>query len=239
MFKSVYDSAWHNPGAFVLANAALLLFALRARGGLRAFLLVFTAEILLDTTLTNAFSPIPKHLASTVAIPFVLLGDARVLILFERIRAARTTAGFEGPSRGRATLLGLALALLVPVAQSVALALAPGLFVEPRRIFLAYELLALLGLLGYRIARWEPAAGAMDAGLRRWGVALWTFVTVQYALWASADAVILAGHDVGFALRIVPNAMYYIAFLPLAWALAPPALRGEPARLEATPEVSR
>jgi hypothetical protein len=36
------------------------------------------------------------------------------------------------------------------------------------------------------------------------------FVVVDYTLWATADIVILAtGADLGFALRVVPNVLYY------------------------------
>ena len=53
-----------------------------------------------------------------------------------------------------------------------------------------------------------------------------TFVIGYYALWASADAIILAsGADVGFLLRVVPNALYYGGLVPvIAWT-APTADR--------------
>gem|GEM_PF-5782227 len=57
---------------------------------------------------------------------------------------------------------------------------------------------------------WRRSAGAVLA-----------FVTVQYTLWATADVLILAGHDAGFALRLAPNALYYGLFLPFVYATAP------------------
>ena len=36
------------------------------------------------------------------------------------------------------------------------------------------------------------------------------FVLLYYGLWATADAIILAaGSDLGFALRVIPNTLYY------------------------------
>jgi hypothetical protein len=44
-------------------------------------------------------------------------------------------------------------------------------------------------------------------------------------LWASADVIILAGVDAGFGLRLAPNIMYYVGFVPFAWLTAPEELR--------------
>ena len=50
------------------------------------------------------------------------------------------------------------------------------------------------------------------------------FVLLYYGLWAAADALILAtGADLGFAVRVVPNVLYYgglIAVIGLAGARA-------------------
>ena len=59
---------------------------------------------------------------------------------------------------------------------------------------------SLLALL-----RWHP-------GVRRapWLRSVSRFVVLYYTLWASADAILLAtGSDLGFALRVVPNVLYY------------------------------
>ena len=50
------------------------------------------------------------------------------------------------------------------------------------------------------------------------------FEIAQYVLWAGADVVILSGHDVGYLLRLLPNAMYYALFVPFAWWSAPEEL---------------
>ena len=61
----------------------------------------------------------------------------------------------------------------------------------------------------------------LDDPRRRWMNGLSSFVTVQYLLWASADVMILSGLDMGYALRLVANTLYYAAFVPFAWLMAP------------------
>lgn len=225
MWKQLYDSPWHNPATFIVVNAALLVTLLRARSPLRAFLLVFTAEILLDATLTNDRSPIPSSLVSYVAIPFVILGDARVWILLERARRAKRAEAFARSEVARATLVGLSLAFIVPVLQALLLRAAPTFFAPSRRMFLAYECLFLLAMALYSALILRPSLASAEPAMARWAQAIARFALVQYALWASADVIILAGHDAGFALRLAANVLYYAAFLPFAWRSAPEALR--------------
>ena len=45
------------------------------------------------------------------------------------------------------------------------------------------------------------------------------YVALYYALWATADVLIMAGQDVGWALRMVPNQLYYAFYLPVVYAL--------------------
>ena len=47
----------------------------------------------------------------------------------------------------------------------------------------------------------------------------WRTSAIYYALWAVADVLILAGRDVGWALRIVPNQLYYAFWVPVVWWL--------------------
>ncbi|MEZ4253518.1 MAG: hypothetical protein R3B99_35360 [Polyangiales bacterium] len=42
-----------------------------------------------------------------------------------------------------------------------------------------------------------------------------------YALWATADVVLLLGVELGHLLRIVPNVLYYAVFLVFVAATAP------------------
>ena len=36
---------------------------------------------------------------------------------------------------------------------------------------------------------------------------------------ALADVLILAGWDIGWALRVIPNQLYYVFWVPVVWAL--------------------
>ena len=93
---------------------------------------------------------------------------------------------------------------------------------EARWIFLAYECLALAQALGWCLVV-LPRRPAVEEARRRWARAVMAFVAVQYALWATADVLILAGVTEGFALRLLPNVMYYGAFVGFAVASAPRA----------------
>ena len=45
---------------------------------------------------------------------------------------------------------------------------------------------------------------------------------LYYGLWAAADALLLAtGADSGFALRVIPNLLYYGGFIAALARLAP------------------
>jgi hypothetical protein len=98
----------------------------------------------------------------------------------------------------------------------------PGAITQPRQTFLLYEALFLalaLGLLTLALPR--VRASGVAAPVHRYLQELTVFEAVQYGLWAAADVAILAGHDAGFGLRLVPNFMYYAGFLPFALLRAP------------------
>ena len=61
-----------------------------------------------------------------------------------------------------------------------------------------------------------------DDAWRRFVRDLTHFEMAQYVAWASADVVILSGVDVGYGMRLVPNLMYYAAFVPFLWWRRPP-----------------
>ena len=53
------------------------------------------------------------------------------------------------------------------------------------------------------------------------------FVLLYYGLWATADAIILAtGSDLGFAVRVVPNVLYYGGLIAVIGGAAASASRG-------------
>ena len=85
-------------------------------------------------------------------------------------------------------------------------------------LFLVYEL--AFCALTLALLRWHPNARALP-----WVRAVSRFVLLYYGLWAAADAMLLAtGADLGYALRVIPNLLYYGGLVAaIAW-LAPAAL---------------
>ena len=55
---------------------------------------------------------------------------------------------------------------------------------------------------------------ATSQGLKR----ILSFVASYYLLWATADVLILGwGLDLGWAVRMLPNQLYYAFFVPFVW----------------------
>lgn len=182
---------------------------------LRAWALVFCVETVVDPLSTG---PLVEALdlgydaTSAVMVLFVLLGDFRVFALvFFLADAERRLA--------RSLRLAALVTLIVPVfaysANSVVEWLRPELTAQ--RLWLLYELafLALaLVLRGRFVPRWTADRPELRDGLRR----VLAYVALYYALWASADVLILyAGLDAGWLLRVLPNQLYYAFFVPFAW----------------------
>lgn len=214
-FKALYESPWHHPGAAWIAGILVVAGIAARRPKLAALLLLLEIEILVDALFTGALSPIPPAAtASTVlAIAFVILGDLRFFYLLERQRSGRARALAEA----------LGWALLVPVLSAVPRALWPSAFADSRRVFLVYELMFFgVALLALALTRRRHPPGPSRAWLTR----LCAFELVQYGLWATADMILLSsGADAGFALRLVPNVMYYAAFVPFVMLTAPEEAR--------------
>src|SRR5262249_46154313 len=84
-------------------------------------------------------------------------------------------------------------------------------------IWLLYELAFVVVALALR--QWAVPARVPGTAprLRTYLRAVLAYVAVYYALWAAADIVILAGFDVGWALRMVPNQLYYAFWMPFAY----------------------
>lgn len=211
MWKSVYESALFHPVLFWIAGALFVVAIATRMSFLQGYLVLGAFEILADATLTGPWSPVPqvKALATAVPLAFVIMGDARYFVIVERVRSGKLDA------RALATAIGFAF--IVPVASYVPQLLWPATFEKSRHVFLLYETMFLVLAIGMRA--WLPRR--LDGEGRRWALRLTEFEIAQYALWALADVVILAGSDAGFALRLVPNAMYYVLFLPFVARTAP------------------
>jgi hypothetical protein len=217
MFERIYASTWHHPVLFWAVGAPLLVYFLRKWSGqpgtpqwdfLRLFAVVFQIEILADAWLTSPWSLLPA--SSAVSVTFVILGDLRFFVLLER---------FSFPDRiHRWTASALVLSFIVPLASIPAQS-----FWSGRVLFLIYELafLVLAAVIRFLVL----PRRAIDSSIRSWLVRLTNFEMIQYATWAFADVIILLGADVGFLVRLIPNTMYYAAFVPFACFSAPEEIR--------------
>jgi len=169
----------------------------------RAWSLVFAVETIVDPLATGpllrAAGITEGPLADYGMIPFVLLGDFRVFLLV-------CFVGAPDAGLGSALARASAWTLVVPfVAWSATAALRAALGdVPPTTIWIVYEsaFAALAVVLRVRASRYCRAVLA--------------YVAVYYALWATADVIILAGIDAGWVLRIVPNQLYYAFWVPFA-----------------------
>jgi hypothetical protein len=222
MLATAYSSPWQHPGIAWIAGVLLLLWwswTMRGPGrqAWRWAFFVLEAEILIDAWLTGAWSPLHStgRAATAAAVIFVILGDLRFFYLVERQR------GPAAPGL-RASLRALAVAgpvsLIVPIATAV-------VGWRDRQLFLAYEIGLFLVALLFGITR-APSASGPTRYVRR----LVRFECAQYLTWATADALILIDNgrargtrlgELGWALRIVANTLYYAAFVPVATWKAP------------------
>lgn len=232
MWRNLYQSPWQHPGlAFLLGGVSILLVvALRpfhnraGRGGL-SFTMPFTMpftllfalmqfEILVDAVFTGALTPLSGNgaLATLLPVLFVVLGDLRYFYLIERQRQDVER------SRPHTLLIAAAFAVTVTLLMGAGQLIFPGDLVG-NRLFLAYELTFLFLASGHYFLRADALSESVYA--RR----LFVFEIAQYALWATADVLILFGWDFGWGLRIVPNLFYYVGFAPFAILAAPEEAR--------------
>ncbi len=218
--ERLYASPLHDPLFFWLGAAIFVIVLASRLPFLAGFLVVFAFEIAADATLTGALSPIPKGAAygTPIIITFVILGDFRYFVLVER---------FASRGRARALTFGAAAvwAFVVPVVSFALRSLVPSLASPPRVTFLTYEALFFALALVLRFVRVPQKTAEATPEVRRWLLEVTGFEIAQYALWGLSDVLILSGVEAGFLLRFVPNAMYYVLFLPFVLWRAPPSLR--------------
>ena len=185
----------HRPGGGVEPAAA---------GFVRRWAMVFALVALVD--------PIVTGLLAWPLLPFVLLGDFRVFALVLAVMH---------PTRARAAVLleAAAWTLVVPafaygtmrLVEAVAGAQAPTM------LWIVYEVGFVVladALVVWLIPR---RTGPDREPARRYVRAVLGFVVLYYSLWALADVLTLNGLDLGWALRMVPNQLYYGLFVPFAY----------------------
>jgi len=212
MFEAFYASGWQHPIALwlaALAGAAVCLARRDLHASARRYGLALTALSLADAWLTANYvfgiGALAAPLASWVPLFFVLAGDFRYLLLWE-------AATPDGAIALRAAGLVRAAALtgIVPILAQLASAGR-----DPRVLFLVYEL--SFCALTAALVRWHPNARALP-----WVRSVSRFVLLYYGLWAAADILLLAtGTDLGYALRVIPNLLYYGGLVAAIARLAP------------------
>jgi hypothetical protein len=218
-FQAFYASPLQHPLLLWMAAAIGGARALSRRGlhpSLRITCALLVALSLADAWLTARYvegiGELPKRLASALALLFVLAGDYRFLAL----ASAATPDGRVVP-RGRSLLAAAGLTLIVPVASYGVMLALPAVLARPRVHYLVYEL--GFAALASALLIWHPNVRAAP-----WLATLTRFVRLYYGLWAAADALLLAtGSDLAYALRVVPNLLYYGGFIAALGRLAPEA----------------
>jgi hypothetical protein len=170
--------------------------------------------------------------ATVTMIAFVLLGDFRVFLLVftlmtyagtrhdrrvaDPLTAARDALRIVPP---RAVLAAALAMLIVPVVAFSVDALLRTRYPQlpSQSIWLAYEIAFLVLALVLRSLIVPARVPAATPRLQTYLRTVLAYVAVYYALWAAADVIILSGFDVGWALRMVPNQLYYALFVPFAY----------------------
>jgi len=222
-FEVFYNSPAQHPVLLWLSAAAAGAWLAGRRGlapsmkrYLVGLILLSLADAWLSSRHVYGIGALSGVAASAVPLFFVLMGDLRYLVLLE---IARADGSLGWSKSGVAKAVGLTL--IVPLSSQVVLALLPSSLDSPRMLYFVYEVGFLL--LTSCLIAWHP-------GLRRapWLRSVSRFVLLYYGLWALADLVILTtGSDLGFALRVVPNVLYYGGLIAvMGWAASRAATHG-------------
>ncbi len=213
-FESLSKSPWILPGLPWLVLPIVLVLAAKRRGFFRLWGVAFALLIAADAGLNGALTPVKEGTgwATFCGVAFVILGDMRFFLAAEWDGSAL--------SIGR----GFVLAWIVPLLSQLFRATVPWVTSSSRATFLTYELLFLGVLSGYAWFRIRRMADAR----RRFAEQLGRFVALQYLLWAGIDIFLFATRlDVGHGLRLVPDVLYYVLFVP--WVLRRVGEAPEPA----------
>lgn len=220
-YESMYWSWWNHPLACWIGAALLLPLVLRRLSFLHAYMVLCLALTCADAMITGMWSKLggeSSPLFGALSFWFVIVGDWRVHWLVQRQAHSSAAAPWGG---GAAAWRAALICLIPTVTLKLANYAFPVALSQTRIIYLSYELIALAIMTviqGVYLGQWLSGRPASHI---KWARGVLAFAQVQYALWALADMIILSGYDVGFALRIIPNVMYYALYLPVVWALAP------------------
>jgi hypothetical protein len=208
MFKAIYDSpvtATLLPCIAALATAA---FAVKAKASfVRLYGSVFAVAIAADAFLNGPWTPVKGGtlLASAVGVLFVIAGDLRYFVAIEHV-------GSNAWKLPRA----VAWACVVPAIAQIVRLTVPRIAIDERSTYLVYEILFFALAAGIRVFRVPRARNVMLA--KR----VTQLELVQYGAWILADVgLVTTGRGAFYAVRLVANLIYYVAFVPVVvWLLA-------------------
>jgi len=221
VFHTIYSSIWTT--TVVVAVAAFVLCAawMRRQPFVTAFVAMWTIEIVVDAIIAGTGSSwLSKEAATIASLILVIAGDYRFFFLIERQARQPTTTPMATTTAGPAVWLGaFGFALFVPIVASSTFLPEEG--TDGRWTYLFFESTFFVFVTILRLTLIPRRLRATTPAVRRWLLRVTHFELLQYALWITADIIILSGHDVGFALRLVPNVMYYALFLPFVAFSAP------------------
>jgi hypothetical protein len=210
----VDQSFWFKTGPAILSNLALVLFVIFKRPPLYRYLLLFALTTLVDILVASHMIPIHNE-AAQVAIEyvFVLIGDLRfILLLAYFLYAGLGAAELQRLSLPGSVIKPAFIFTLFPTILVGAVGFAkPQLMNEARHKFLAYELIffILTVLWIYVVLPQKSLPAASVRFIKSAAVPVFLY----YGLWSLADILILCGVEAGYAIRIVPNFLYYSVFL--------------------------
>jgi hypothetical protein len=210
MFETFYNSPIQHPGLlwfFNLIGTGFGLIMLRAGAGgassrLRRFILFWALVSGIDAWLSAntvfGIGNLQAPFSSIVPFLFVWAGDFRIFLAMEYF-----SQGFPAQTPRTPWLKLVFASLLVPILAGV---LTRGQ--EARILFLVYEAMFLVWI-GLYVRLTGLHANASARKIRNLS---WAF----YSLWVLADLLILFlpenNRDYGFAVRVLPNLIYYGAF---------------------------
>jgi hypothetical protein len=222
-WQAFYTSDLQQVYALLVAPALLLAFFVMSKSVqgasfrdarfLRLYVVAFCVETLLDPIATG---PITRALglaeaaSSGTMLVFVLLGDFRVFLLVSHLTRPERKLGFAAREAALWTLIVPLFAGVTRGGLGLVIADLPS-----QVLWLIYEVAFLVVALVLRNRvvprRLRGQEGSPRRELRR----VTSYVAAYYALWATADALILfGGIDAGWLLRVVPNQLYYAFYLP-------------------------
>jgi len=194
-------------------SRAMVPEAARFVAGLTLFFAIATMIDPISTGPLLRSDALENSVAKTL-IPFffVLLGDLRVLWL---------AIGVARPERSLTQNLGWAIGttLIVPVGAGIGYGLTRWLVpdIHSQLLWMIYEF-GFFVLCVFFSRSWIPRSLANEPARASYLRALFGFSAVYYALWLIADLIIVLGDlDLGWAIRIFPNQLYYSFWAPFAY----------------------